>query len=72
MPPMLALAIWIVLLLALLVFDPAKEPKVSGVIWIPVIWMAIAGRGCRRCGWAVAREDRWKRATASTGPFIRF
>lgn len=43
MPPMLALAIWIVLLLALLVFDPAKEPNVSGVIWIPVIWMAIAG-----------------------------
>jgi exopolysaccharide production protein ExoQ len=31
--------VWLVLLLGLLVFDPAKEPKTSLALWIPVIWV---------------------------------
>lgn len=43
MPPLIALSIWAVLLLALLRFDPAREPKSSWALWVPVIWMFIAG-----------------------------
>jgi hypothetical protein len=43
MPPTLALAIWLVLLLALLVFDPAKDTKMSAALWMPVIWMFFLG-----------------------------
>lgn len=46
MPPDIALVLWFVLLLALLVFDPAKEPKVSAAIWVPLTWMFfMASRG---------------------------
>lgn len=41
MPPSLALSLWFFLLLALLYFDPAREPKTSMVLWVPVIWMFI-------------------------------
>jgi exopolysaccharide production protein ExoQ len=34
----LILGIWFVSLLALFWFDPAKEPKVSVGLWIPLIW----------------------------------
>lgn len=43
MPPSLALLLWLVLLLALFRFDPAKDPKASAVLWVPVIWMFIIG-----------------------------
>lgn len=43
MPPTLALAIWLVLLLALFWFDPAKEPDVSPALWVPLIWMFFVG-----------------------------
>lgn len=43
MPPSLALLVWAVLLVALLRFDPAREPKASWALWIPVTWMFIAG-----------------------------
>jgi O-antigen ligase len=43
MPPTLALFLWLVLLLVLLWFDPAKEPKSSAASWVPVIWMFILG-----------------------------
>jgi len=43
MPPTLALALWLVLLLALLRFDPAKEPSTSPALWVPVMWMFIMG-----------------------------
>src|ERR1700733_5859353 len=43
MPPLIALALWFVLLVALLCFDPAKDPKVSPALWVPVISMFIAG-----------------------------
>jgi exopolysaccharide production protein ExoQ len=43
MPPILALLIWLVLLLALFAFDPAKERGTSGTLWVPVIWMFILG-----------------------------
>jgi O-antigen ligase len=42
MPPSLALILWLVLLLALWRFDPAREPKTSLALWVPVIWMFIA------------------------------
>jgi exopolysaccharide production protein ExoQ len=41
MPPILALTIWLVLLVALLLFDPAKDPHVSVALWVPIAWMFI-------------------------------
>ena len=41
MPPFIALLLWLVLLLALLRFDPAKEQGTSLALWIPVAWMFI-------------------------------
>jgi len=41
MPPYLALSVWLVLLLGLLCFDPAREAKTSWALWIPIIWMFI-------------------------------
>ena len=43
MPPSLALFAWFVLLLALLRWDPARVPRSSWALWIPVIWMFILG-----------------------------
>ncbi|MGO8817317.1 MAG: O-antigen ligase family protein [Terriglobia bacterium] len=43
MPASLALGIWLILLLALLRFDPAREPKTSWAVWVPVIWIFIVG-----------------------------
>ena len=39
MPPTVALLLWLVLLLALLRFDPAKEPGTSWALWLPAIWI---------------------------------
>lgn len=39
MPPSLALFLWLVLLLALLRFDPANNPQTSLALWVPLIWM---------------------------------
>jgi exopolysaccharide production protein ExoQ len=41
MPPTVALTIWLVLLFALLVFDPAKERGTSLALWVPVTWIFI-------------------------------
>jgi len=43
MPPIIALFLWLVLLLALFYFDPAKVRGTSIAIWIPVIWIFIIG-----------------------------
>ena len=43
MPPFLALGLWFLLLVALLLWDPAKDPKVSAALWVPIIWMFIVG-----------------------------
>jgi hypothetical protein len=43
MPPIVALILWLILLLALLRFDPAREPRTSLALWLPVIWMFIVG-----------------------------
>lgn len=43
MPPTLALFLWFVLLLLLFRFDPAKDPKASPALWVPAIWLFIAG-----------------------------
>src|ERR1700740_408088 len=37
MPPQL-FCIWIVSLLALFWFDPARNPKASVALWVPLIW----------------------------------
>jgi len=39
----LALALWLVLLLALLRYDPAADRRLSAALWIPVIWLSIIG-----------------------------
>jgi exopolysaccharide production protein ExoQ len=41
MPPTLALILWLLLLLVLLRFDPAKDPDTSLALWIPLLWMFI-------------------------------
>jgi exopolysaccharide production protein ExoQ len=43
MPPVVALLLWIVLLLALLYFDPAKIPGTSVALWVPVAWIFFLG-----------------------------
>src|SRR5215510_614010 len=43
MPPSLALLLWLILLLALFRFDPAKERGVSPALWVPLIWLFIVG-----------------------------
>ena len=43
MPPSLALFVWLVLLLLLLAFDPARVKGTSLAIWVPVLWMVIVG-----------------------------
>ena len=43
MPPTLALLLWIILLLALLCFDPARDSNTSLALWVPLIWMFIVG-----------------------------
>ncbi len=43
MPPSLALLIWLILFVALLSFDPAKDLGVSAALWVPLIWMFILG-----------------------------
>ena len=39
MPPSLALLLWFVLVVGLLWFDPAKEPRVSAALWVPLAYM---------------------------------
>lgn len=41
MPPSLATLLWLVLLLLLLWFDPARVPNTSGASWVPVAWIFI-------------------------------
>jgi exopolysaccharide production protein ExoQ len=43
MSPFIALLIWLVLLLGLLCFDPAKTSGVSVATWIPLIWLFFVG-----------------------------
>jgi exopolysaccharide production protein ExoQ len=43
MSPSLTLLLWVVLLLGLLCFDPAREPKNSAALWVPVIWLFFLG-----------------------------
>jgi exopolysaccharide production protein ExoQ len=43
MPPFLALLLWLVFLIGLLYFDPAKESRISPALWVPLIWMFIVG-----------------------------
>jgi len=43
MPPILALGIWLILLVGLLVFDPAKSTETSAALWVPVIWFFFLG-----------------------------
>ncbi len=39
----LALYVWLIFLLGLLCFDPARDRRVSAGVWVPVIWLFIVG-----------------------------
>ncbi|MGB8772124.1 MAG: O-antigen ligase family protein [Candidatus Korobacteraceae bacterium] len=43
MPPSLALLLWLVLIVWLFWFDPAKEPGVSAALWVPLTWLFFMG-----------------------------
>jgi O-antigen ligase len=43
MPPSLALILWLVLLVTLFCFDPAKDRGTSPALWVPLIWMFFLG-----------------------------
>ena len=43
MTPTLALFLWLILLLGLLCFDPAKDSGTSLALWVPLIWVFIVG-----------------------------
>lgn len=60
MPPTIALFIWLVLLLALLRFDPAKDPEISAAIWVPVIWIFFLATRLPSQWWGAASGWRLK------------
>jgi exopolysaccharide production protein ExoQ len=43
MPPYFALLLWVVFLLGLFCFDPARERRTSAALWVPVIWFFFLG-----------------------------
>jgi len=43
MSPSLALLLWLILLLGLLYFDPARDRLTSVALWVPVTWLFIVG-----------------------------
>jgi exopolysaccharide production protein ExoQ len=43
MSPYFALSLWVVFLLGLVCFDPARERKTSAALWVPVIWFFFLG-----------------------------
>jgi len=43
MPPTVATFLWFVLLLLLFHYDPAKDSETSPALWLPAIWLCIAG-----------------------------
>ena len=43
MPPSIALLLWFMLLLALLRFDPAREPGISSALWVSLTWFFFVG-----------------------------
>jgi O-antigen ligase len=43
MPPSLALILWLVFLIGLFYWDPAKDRSTSAALWVPVIWLFFLG-----------------------------
>lgn len=43
MPPSVALVVWLVLLLALFHYDPARSKRRQAALWVPIVWMFIIG-----------------------------
>ena len=41
MPPSIALLLWLILVLGLLCFDPARDSRTSLALWVPITWMFI-------------------------------
>ena len=41
MPSSAALLLWLIFVLGLLRFDPARDPRTSLALWVPVVWMFI-------------------------------
>lgn len=43
MPPILATLLWLIVMAALMRFDPARNAGISVALWIPLSWMFIVG-----------------------------
>jgi exopolysaccharide production protein ExoQ len=43
MPPTIAVGVWLVSLILLLCYDPARDPKTSAALWVPLIWFSFVG-----------------------------
>lgn len=71
MPPSLALSIWLVLLLALLLFDPAKQPKTSWALWVPLLWMFSLGSRSPAIWLGAAQAHDTAQALADGNPVDR-
>ena len=64
MSPTLALFLWLILLLVLFVFDPARDQKTLVTLWVPLAWLFIVASrlpsqwlGVRVGGFAQALEE---------------
>ncbi|MFL6303539.1 MAG: O-antigen ligase family protein [Candidatus Sulfotelmatobacter sp.] len=43
MPPTIAVGVWLISLILLLCYDPARDPKTSAALWVPLIWFSFVG-----------------------------
>jgi O-antigen ligase len=43
MSPTIAVGVWLVGLILLLCYDPGRDPKTSGALWVPLIWIFFVG-----------------------------
>ena len=73
MPPYLALLLWFTLLVGLLWFDPAKEPKVSAALWVPLMFMFFMAsrQPSQWLNWEVIDAAAVKNALAGGNPLGR-
>ena len=56
MPTSVALLLYLILIAVFLRFDPAGDPKISPALWVPLIWMFIAGSRLPSL-WIMGRSD---------------
>jgi exopolysaccharide production protein ExoQ len=70
MAPSLALLLWLILLLGLLRFDPARDRGVSLALWIPLTWMFIVASRLPS-QWVGTRRDSFSAALEEGNPLDR-